>query len=189
MMYLKNIFKHFFTICKHKKAVLYFGIRLGIGWRAFFHDFSKFNPIEFFESVKYYNGTRSPIDVCKEINGYSKAWMHHKGRNPHHYEYWIDNLDNGGTAIDIPIKYKLEMLADYLAAGFTYSGGKCTFSDEYKWWLNKSSKPLLMHENTKSFLTSVFLFLNQHFGSNKLKSLSSECWSIIRDHIELLLKG
>lgn len=188
MKYLKNTFKHFITICKHKSAVFYFGRKLGIGWRSLFHDLSKFHPIEFFESVKYYSGIRSPIDTCKEINGYSKAWMHHKGRNPHHYEYWVDNLDNGGTAIDMPRKYKLEMLADYLAAGYTYSKGLCTFKDEYEWWLNKSSKPLLMHIKTKDFLNSIFEFLDKYFSSRKLKSLDNACWSIIRDKITEILK-
>ena len=188
MNYLKNGFKHFITICKHKSAVLYFGRRLGIGWRSFFHDLSKFNPIEFFGSVKYYSGTRSPIDACKEINGYSVAWMHHKGRNPHHYEYWIDNLDNGGVALDIPNKYKIEMLCDYLAAGYIYSNGRCTFSDEYEWWITKSSNPLFMHEKTKAFFDTIFEFLNKHFGKNTLKSLSSECWDIIMNQVEIVLK-
>lgn len=189
MKYLKNGFKHFITICKHKSAVWYFGRKLGIGWRTFFHDFSKFHPIEFFESVKYYTGTRSPIDVCKEDKGYSLAWNHHRGRNPHHYEYWIDSLDNGGIPIDMPSKYKLEMLADYLAAGYTYSNGECTFEDEYGWWLNKTNKPLCMHKKTKSFITAVFIFLKEHFGNYKLKSLNNECWKIILDHIEILLKS
>lgn len=114
--------------------------------------------------------------------------MHHKGRNPHHYEYWVDNFDNGGIPIDIPNKYKIEMLADYLAAGFTYSHGQCTFGDEYKWWINKSSKPLLMHKNTKNFFDNIFEFLNKHFSNLKLKSLDSVCWEIILDQIELLLK-
>ena len=189
MKYLKNGFKHFITICKHKSAVWYFGKRLRIRWRAFFHDFSKFSPFEFFESVKYYNGVRSPIDVCKQINGYSKAWMHHKGRNTRHYEYWIDNLDNGGIPIDMPYKYKIELLCDYLAAGYTYSRGKCTFRDEYRWWLNKSSKPLLMHENTKKFLTETFQFLDTYFGDQTLKALDSLCWKIIQDQINLIIKS
>lgn len=188
MSYLKNGFKHFITICKHKSAVFYFGRKLHIGFRAFFHDLSKFHPIEFCEGVKYYSGTRSPIDACKELNGYSKAWMHHRDCNPHHYEYWIDNLDNGGIPIDMPPKYKLEMLADYLAAGYTYSNGACTFSDEYAWWLEKSKKPLCMHEKTKNFLDKIFEFLNNYFGSNSLKSLDEACWKIILDYIELLLK-
>jgi hypothetical protein len=69
------------------------------------------------ESVKYYTGTRSPIDVCKEKNGYSKAWQHHKGRNTHHYEHWTDNYDSGTTYIQMPLKDAMEMICDYFGNG------------------------------------------------------------------------
>ena len=85
---------------------------------------SKFSPIEFFESVKYYQGDRSPIDACKEENGYSAGWQHHKGRNPHHYEYWMDNFDEGGESLIIPKNYALELLK----LGKTY----CEVAREFK---------------------------------------------------------
>ena len=187
MKYLKNGFKHFFTICKHKSAVWYFGRKLGIGWRTFFHDFSKFHPVEFFESVKYYTGTRSPIDLCKEVNGYSKAWNHHKGHNPHHYEYWVDNLDQGGIPLNIPAKYVKEMLCDFLAAGYTYSNGKCTFSDEYNWWLNKSANPIAMHAHTAAFFYSIFSYLSTYYSDRTLKSLTRVEWKLIKSRTDELL--
>ena len=187
MKYLKNGFKHFITICKHKSAVWYFGRKIGIGWRTFFHDFSKFHPIEFFESIKYYTGTRSPIDLCKEVNGYSMAWNHHKGHNPHHYEYWVDNLDKGGIPIKIPDKYIKEMFCDFLAAGYTYSKGNCTFSDEYKWWINKTSNPIAMHKDNIKFFDSIFSYLSTRFKDNKLKDLNRSEWKLIRIQINQLL--
>ena len=117
MTFIKNVLGHTRNIITHKWWVFYYACRLGIPFRGFMHDWSKFSPVEFFESVKYYQGSSSPIPACKEANGYSLAWQHHKGHNPHHYEYWIDNVDNGGTPIKMPYKYVLEMIADYLAAG------------------------------------------------------------------------
>lgn len=54
--------------------------------------------------------------------------MHHKGRNKHHYEYWQDNFDNGGNPIEMPMKYKKEMLCDYLGAGRAYHGKSFDFA-------------------------------------------------------------
>lgn len=145
-------FKHLKTIVKHKMWVGYYCFKLGIPWRGIKHDLSKFSPIEFFESVKYYQGDRSPIDACKEANGWSKAWMHHKGRNDHHYEYWQDNFDNGGNPVMMPYECAVELLCDYLGAGRAYSGKNFTYEGEYIWWKNKSSKPIAMHPHMIAFI-------------------------------------
>ena len=155
MIKFSNIFKHFGKICKHKWWVFYYCCRAGIPWRGFKHDMSKFSPTEFWESVKYYQGTRSPIDACKEANGVSKAWMHHKGRNPHHYEYWMDNFDKGGESLQMPFKDAVELVCDYLGAGRAYMGKNFSFKAEYEWWKNKRSKPLAMHPQTKKFIDIV----------------------------------
>ena len=117
-----NTFKHLRKILIHKYWVGLYCFKCGLYWRGLVHDLSKFSPAEFFESVKYYQGDRSPIDRCKEVNGWSKALQHHKGRNDHHYEYFIDNLDNGGEAIEMPKDCVLELIADYLGAGRAYMG-------------------------------------------------------------------
>lgn len=164
---IRKFFGHLKTVLTHKFWVFYYAVKLGIPIRGFFHDFSKLHPVEFFESVKYYTGTRSPIDECKRVNGYSKAWMHHKSHNKHHYEYWQDNFDNGGIPLCMPYKETLEMLCDYLGAGKAYNGRSFTFQKEYEWWKIKSSKPLAMHEVQKNFLEFAFWKMAQ---SNELIS-------------------
>ena len=158
-MNYKNAWLHFKKICKHKYYVGKYCFKMGMYWQGITHDLSKFSPIEFFESVEYYQGDRSPIDKCKEVNGCSKAWQHHKGRNPHHYEYWVDNLDNGGKALIMPKKYAKELIADYLGAGHAYFGKDFTYQKEYDWWLNKRKHPLLMHPAIKDFIGSILLEL------------------------------
>ena len=152
---LKNIFKHFHKICTHKKWVFHYCRKAGIGWRGFWHDMSKFSPTEFWESVKYYQGDSSPIDAAKKDKGWSKAWMHHKGRNRHHYEYWIDNFDNGGEALIMPFDDALELLCDYLAAGRAYMGKGFSYTAEYQWWRGKQSKPLKMHAVIQWFVSTT----------------------------------
>lgn len=149
-----NTFKHLKTICKHKWYVFCFCFKCGIIWRGIKHDMSKFSPTEFMESIKYYKGTSSPIDACKAVNGYSKAWQHHKARNGHHYEAWTDNYDSGTTCIQMPFKDALEMLCDYLGAAKAYMGDDFSYSGEEKWWLEKKLPTVnAMHPVIKNFIT------------------------------------
>lgn len=95
---MSKIIKHFNLVMTHKFYVFKNCFKARIFWRGIKHDLSKFSPTEFCESVKYFTGDKSPIDNCKKEKGWSKAWLHHKGRNRHHYEYWQDNFDNGGKS-------------------------------------------------------------------------------------------
>lgn len=159
-----KFFKHLKTVLKHKFWVAYYCFKCKIPWRGIKHDMSKFSPIEFWESVKYYQGTSSPIDASKKANGWSRAWQHHKGRNTHHYEYWVDDLDHGGKALIMPFKDTVEMLCDYLGAGRAYSGKNFTYQGEYEWWLKKKSSPLLMHSVIQNFINTVLYDLSMSSG-------------------------
>ena len=159
---IKNTFRHLGKILKHKYWVFYYCRKAGITWRGIKHDLSKFSPTEFWESVRYYQGNRSPIDACKEDKGVSKAWLHHKGRNSHHYEHWVDNLDNGGIALQMPFKDVLELICDYLGAARAYLGKEFSFQKEWEWWLNKSNKPLFMHSHTKAFISLTLWHLQDN---------------------------
>lgn len=117
--------KHLKVVLVHKWWVFKFCLYAGIPIQGFTHDFSKFSPTEFWESVRYVTGTSSPITGVKKDKGYSKAWLHHKGRNKHHFEYWIDMTSPEKTPV-IPFKYVVEMLCDTLAAGKTYQGKNWT---------------------------------------------------------------
>lgn len=154
-MKIKNIWLHFRKICIHKYYVGKYCWKMGLYWQGITHDLSKFSPIEFWESVKYYQGNRSPIDACKEDKGFSNGWLHHKGRNKHHHEYWQDNLDSGGQPLIIPKKYAMELIADYLGAGKAYMGKNFSYIEEAKWWdKRKSENPnIAIHPAIKNFIT------------------------------------
>lgn len=123
-MSLKKINMHLNTILKHKWIVFKLSIRAGIPFRGFIHDLSKFSPTEFFDNVKYIEDvTFSPITSAKRKVGYSKAWLHHRGRNKHHPEYWYDESAPIKSPL-IEYKYAVEMVCDKLAAGIVYSRWK-----------------------------------------------------------------
>lgn len=168
-MNIKNALNHLETIRTHCKWVRYYGEKADLSWwQRFKHDLSKYSPTEFFESIKYYQGTSSPIDAAKKDKGYSDAWFHHRGRNPHHYEYWQDNFDHGGEPVQMPYKYAAELICDYLAAGRTYMGDKFTYHKEYEWWLNKRTN-CAMHPHTKRFVSLVFKELKMRESENWLE--------------------
>ena len=170
MSYFKKFFGHLKTTMTHKWWVFYYALHLGYPLRGLFHDMSKFSPVEFFEGVKYWDGKRSPVLAAKEDIGISYAWLHHRGRNKHHYEYWIDKLDDGGVPYKIPFKYVVEMVCDWFAAYRAYGHGKdYIFQKEYEWWEEKS-KTAKIHESTKKLITSLFWNLCAYdmcYGSEK----------------------
>jgi hypothetical protein len=131
---------------------------------------SKFHPIEFWESVKYYQGTSSPIPACKKENGYSKAWQHHKGHNPHHYEYWTDNYDSGTTLIPMPFDRVVEMIADWCAAGRTYQGKDWSLKSQSEWWEHKKKLNPAIHIKTRDLLDIFFCgWINDSNPSDKVR--------------------
>ena len=181
-----NIWKFFKQICIHKWWVFYFCCRLGIPWQGLIHDLSKFSITEFWWNVKYYSDTRSPIDICKEKMGYSIAWQHHKGHNPHHYEYWMDDFDHGGKSLQIPFKYTIEMLADFLSAGIVYNKGDKDnlYISEYGWWQNKR-KCCAMNRYNKRFFDIVFKLLNdKKFNDTDHIILDKDYLEVIYNDIE-----
>lgn len=154
---VKNIWLHFRKIQTHRKWVRHYCFAIGLYKQGLLHDLSKYSPTEFWESVKYYRGTSSPIEASKAKNGYSLAWFHHRGRNLHHHVTWIDNFDEtGGTPILMPYKYFAEMICDFLAAGRAYQGKKFNFISEHKWWLNKKSKGVAMPKNEIAMIDFIF---------------------------------
>lgn len=165
MNWFKRCWLHFKNICIHKWWVFFYSCYFYIPIRGFFHDWSKFTPVEFFESVKFFKGDSSPINEAKKVNGISFAWQHHKGRNPHHYEYWTDCYDTGTVARQMPWKYVIELVCDYLAAGRTYNDynktEKFTFQKELDWW-NKTKDSKCMHEETKQAVSKILEMLSEH---------------------------
>ena len=122
-----NFWGHLKTINHHKMMVMKNCFRVGLYKQGLLHDLSKYSPTEFIPGIKYYQGNRSPNNAQREAEGCSTAWLHHKGRNKHHYEYWIDyptNKEAGLVGMEMPVKYVVEMFCDRLAASRNYTKDK-----------------------------------------------------------------
>lgn len=152
--------KHLKTITHHKLLVMAGCFRVGLIRQGLLHDLSKYGPSEFRIGVRYYQGTRSPNAAEREIKGYSEAWMHHKGRNKHHYEYWTDlSLETKKyEAVAMPRKYLVEMVMDRRAACMTYQGKDYTPGSPLAYYLG-SKERYLMHPSTQRELEYILTML------------------------------
>lgn len=149
---LKRLFGHLKTVCRHRYYVFKECAACGLLWQGLIHDLSKFSITEFCSSVKYFQGNRSPIEAEKEAIGYSKAWLHHKGRNKHHWEYWTDFADDGSIiANEIPINYTIEMVCDWIGAGKAYLKDSWTQNSPMIHY-TKMRKGRYFHPNTDRLL-------------------------------------
>lgn len=129
-----KIWGHFKTINSHKFLVMKQCFRLGLYRQGLLHDLSKYSPSEFFVGCRFYQGDRSPNNAEREKKGYSSAWLHHKGRNKHHYEYWIDYAADGEREMKgmrMPDRYVVEMFVDRISASKTYK--KKDYTDSSPW--------------------------------------------------------
>lgn len=159
-MSLKGAFGHFRTITKHRHKVIAHCAKAGILWQGLRHDLSKYSPTEFFAGAKYYQGTRSPNEAERETYGYSKAWLHHKGRNRHHFEYWFDYnpKTKRNEPVKMPLKYVIEMFCDRVAASKIYLGKDYTDSYPLEYFL-KAKGTRVIHPETSDFLESLLVML------------------------------
>ncbi|MBR2121896.1 MAG: catalase [Lachnospiraceae bacterium] len=154
---------HFITITRHRHLVCRYCFRLGLYGQGLLHDLSKYSPTEFLSGAKYYQGDRSPNDAERKAEGVSRAWLHHKGRNRHHFEYWIDyciqpdgSVTMGGN--EMPIKYVAEMFCDRVAACRVYMKDKYTDASAYEYFA-RSRHRIMMHEKTKAELEKMLTVL------------------------------
>ena len=155
---------HLHTVNRHRRLVRRYCLKLGLVWQGLTHDLSKYSPTEFWRGCKYYQGWRSPNDQERLENGVSLAWLHHKGRNRHHFEYWIDYCRREDGTIYIggckmPKKYVAEMFCDRLAASKVYRGKDFNPGDPYQFYLRGKDRRLLIHPATAALLETMLLKL------------------------------
>ena len=152
--------QHFKTITWHRWLVRGGCFRVGLYWQGLTHDLSKYSPTEFFVGAKYFQGTRSPNAAERDKKGYSEAWMHHKGRNRHHYEYWTDmNMTVGQyESVPMPRKYLVEMVMDRRAACMVYQGKDYSPGSELAYF-DTSHEKKLMHLQTQKELGFLLAML------------------------------
>ncbi len=160
-MSIKGAWGHFRTITRHRHKVIQHAFKVGIGFQGLFHDMSKYTPTEFFAGAKYYtDGKRSPNEEERRIFGYSPAWLHHKGRNKHHFEYWTDYnpASKRVEPVKMPKKYVIEMFCDRVAASKIYQGKNYTDQHPIDYF-ERGKDRRVIHPETSDYLESLLVML------------------------------
>ena len=154
--------QHFRTVFRHRRRVIVHCAKAGILWRGLMHDLSKYSPTEFLPGAKYFTGERSPNEYERREYGYSAAWIHHKGRNRHHFEYWTDYdpVTHVMTPVKMPLLFVAEMFCDRVAASKVYQGKNYTAS--YPLTYFERGKPTrAIHPETSDLLESWLVMLKE----------------------------
>ncbi|MDD6485117.1 MAG: DUF5662 family protein [Clostridiales bacterium] len=162
-----HFIKHFRTITRHRHQVIVHCFKAGIPMQGLMHDLSKYSPTEFLPGARFYLGDRSPTEAERGELGYSRAWMHHKGRNKHHFEFWTDY--NPATKrlepVEMPLKYVKEMFCDRVAAGKIYRGRAYTNDNPIEYFMRGNARNT-MHPKTAKLLEE-WLRMLQREGEKK----------------------
>ena len=162
--------QHLQTINHHKYLVMKECFKVGLYRQGLLHDLSKYSPTEFLVGCRYYQGNRSPNNAEREATGYSKAWLHHKGRNKHHYEYWIDYSINptGGKLVGMkmPKKYVAEMVIDRISASKNYLKDQYNDGSALAYYLN--GKHMMLIDDETDYLSRYLLTMLDMKGEEYL---------------------
>lgn len=153
--------EHFKTITHHRHLVMGYCFKLGLYKQGLLHDLSKYAPVEFLVGWRYYQGDRSPNNAEREATGVSMAWLHHKGRNKHHFEYWIDyslNPGEGMVGMEMPTQYVVEMFVDRIAASRNYMKDAYTDASALEYY-KKGCHKYIMHPKTAELLEKLLVML------------------------------
>ncbi len=169
--------KHFCTITHHKILVMKGCFRVGLFRQGLLHDLSKYSPVEFLVGCKYFQGDKSPNNAEREDKGYSSSWLHHKGRNKHHLEYWIDYglpPQQGMAGMRMPDNYVVEMFIDRIAASKTYQKEHYTDRSPLEYY-QRGRDHHILHPEVRALLEQLLSMLAEE-GEEKT-------FSYIRSHV------
>ena len=171
----RKFFGHLHTVTRHRHIVIKNCARAGILWQGLKHDLSKYSPTEFIPGVKYYTGDRSPNEGESRDLGYSKAWIHHKGRNKHHFEYWqdISTQTHKYEYMPMPYRYVAEMFCDRVAASKIYRGKEYVDSDPLNYFEGRHAKSI-MNPETAGDLEELLSMLAEKGEKQTFKYLKQE---------------
>ena len=160
--YISNAIGHFKTITRYRHAVARHCFKAGIFMQGIRHDLSKYTPVEFIQGIKYYAGTYSPNETERKEKGYSSAWLHHKGRNKHHFEYWTDYNPQviRVMPVKMPKKYVIEMFCDRVAASKIYQGKNYTSGHPLEYFESGKARRSI-HPETSDYLESLLAMLKE----------------------------
>ena len=167
-----RVWQHFKTITRHKLLVMKYCFKIGLYKQGLLHDLSKYSWTEFSVGCRYYQGNRSPNNAEREATGLSTSWIHHYGRNKHHFEHWVDygiDCDTVIRGVPMPRKYIAEMVMDRISASRVYMGENYTNQEPLRYFLRSKDTLWFIHPQTKRDLEALLRILADHGEKKTLR--------------------
>ena len=173
---MANAWGHLKTISKHKALVTSLCFKVGLPRQGLLHDLSKYSPTEFMTGARYWQGMRSPNAAEREDLGYSVAWLHHKGRNKHHFEYWIDLDTDNFTSFEgkpMPTRFVVEMFCDRVAACKVYQGSDYTDRSPLEYF-QRGRDTRFIHPDSQALLEGMLEYLAAYGEEEALRAIREQ---------------
>lgn len=145
--YVKYLVRHIWYVRKACWAK-------GLYWQGLTHDLSKWRPSEFLPYANFFykkpkrnkTGYYKPTDTGDEA--FDFAWLLHQKRNKHHWQFWVLPEDDGGVKIlEMPYKYRLEMLCDWWGASMALG-----YQGKSKTWYEANKNNMQLHPKTRKWV-------------------------------------
>ena len=140
-------------------------------WLSLVHDWSKFVPDEWSAYVHNFYHTdgrkkkKGQTTIIQELD-FDYAWNNHQKRQPHHWQYWVLQRDDGTTqALVMPEWYVREMIADWLGAGRAITG---RWDGIWGWYQNNKTK-MILHPATRAQVEYILFTLHREYVRENIK--------------------
>lgn len=155
---MRKYFQYLRYVIRHKWFVLVECFKFGIYWQGLIHDISKFLPSEFLPYMEHFFGSKIGISRGRDETGYYKptdtgdaafdfAWLLHQKRNKHHWQWWCLPEDEGGIKVlEMPLKYRKEMLSDWRGAG------RAQGTPSVNKWYEKNKSRMSLGSDTREWI-------------------------------------
>jgi hypothetical protein len=152
---IKNIKPHLqyaSYIIRHKYFVFLSGLRAGAPiWRLIIHDWAKMSRAEWNPYVQMFYGPKLIQWKNKEQEDFDRAWLHHQHKNPHHWQHYLLQEDDGDIKIlEIPENFAREMVADWIGVGRAITG-----KWEVESWYKANYEKIKLHPNTRKLVDNL----------------------------------
>jgi hypothetical protein len=117
------------------------------------HDKSKSDVEEYKAYDDYFYGPDQSFAVKQAFN---YAWIDHIHKNPHHWQYWVLNNDDGTEEVlDIPYNYLIEMICDLWSFGFKDNNLNEIFD-----YYNKNKSTMKLSDRTRMQVEYILKQIN-----------------------------
>lgn len=108
---------------------------------------------------------------------FNEAWLHHIHANPHHWQHWLLQQDDGKLIVLEPTNAALnEMIADWIGAGnkiLSRPSLAACVGETIVWYCHGASQRMQLRQNARQHIEHVLLELAYRFKLDRMVGMIS----------------